>query len=54
MERLLATDCLSSGCTFVAKTRLDDLVGVLDPRRQDEVKRALGYALDWPELKILD
>ncbi len=38
----------------VAKTRLDDLVGVLDPRRQDEVKRALGYALDWPELKILD
>jgi len=37
----------------VAKTRLDDLIGVLGPLRQDEVKRALGYALDWPELKIL-
>jgi len=24
-----------------------------DPRRHHEVKRALGYALDWPELKVL-
>ena len=37
----------------VAKTRLGDLIGVLAPRRAVEVKRALGYALDWPELKLL-
>lgn len=37
----------------VAKSRLGDLVGVLDPSRSFEVKRALGYAFDWPELKLL-
>jgi len=26
---------------------------VLDDERHREVKRALGYALDWPELKVL-
>lgn len=36
----------------VAKARLGEPIGVLDPRRSREVKRALGYALDWPELKI--
>ncbi len=38
----------------VAKTRLDELIGTLDAARSREVKRALGYALDWPELKSLD
>jgi mRNA interferase MazF len=28
-------------------------IGQLPVRRQREVKRALGYALDWPELKLL-
>jgi hypothetical protein len=37
----------------VAKTRLGDLIGALGIGRHREVKRALGYALDWPELKIL-
>lgn len=27
--------------------------GTLSPSRWHEVKRALGYALDWPELKAL-
>jgi mRNA interferase MazF len=29
-------------------------VGMLAPRRVTVLKRALGYALDWPELKVLD
>jgi mRNA interferase MazF len=37
----------------VAKARLGDLVGTLGTARHSEVKRALGYALDWPELKVL-
>ena len=37
----------------VAKPRLGDLIGTLGVARHREVKRALGYALDWPELKIL-
>ena len=37
----------------VAKPRLGDLIGTLGIGRHREVKRALGYALDWPELKIL-
>src|SRR5688572_5682327 len=28
-------------------------LGVVPPSRAREVKRALGYALDWPELKVL-
>jgi mRNA interferase MazF len=32
---------------------LGDRIGALAAGRQDEVKRALGYALDWPELKLL-
>jgi mRNA interferase MazF len=35
----------------VAKERLLSRIGTLKPRRIDEVKRALGFALDWPELK---
>ena len=37
----------------VAKVRLGDLLGTLAGDRHREVKRALGYALDWPELKVL-
>jgi mRNA interferase MazF len=35
------------------KSRLDARIGTLAPRRATEVKRALGYALDWIELKEL-
>ena len=35
----------------VARRRLVSRIGALRPRRIEEVKRALGYALDWPELK---
>lgn len=37
----------------VAKVRLGDRIGALAPDREREVKRALGYALAWPELKVL-
>jgi len=37
----------------VARSLLGDLVGVLARSREREVKRGLGYALDWPELKVL-
>ncbi len=37
----------------VAKTLLGERIGVIDPSREDEVKRALGYALAWPEPKVL-
>lgn len=37
----------------VAKARIGDLIGTLGGDRHREVKRALGYALDWPELKVL-
>jgi len=37
----------------VAKTVLSDRIGALSPTRTREAKRALGYALDWPELKVV-
>lgn len=37
----------------VAKDRIGERIGALRPARSREIKRALGYALDWPELKIL-
>jgi mRNA interferase MazF len=37
----------------IAKMVLEDRIGNIDPARETEVKRALGYALDWPELKVL-
>ncbi len=37
----------------VAKVLLGDRIGSLSHNREREVKRALGYALDWPELKVL-
>jgi mRNA-degrading endonuclease toxin of MazEF toxin-antitoxin module len=35
----------------VAKERLLSRIGTLKPRRVDGIKRALGFSLDWPELK---
>ncbi len=32
---------------------LGELIGAVPEARHREVKRALGYALDWPELKVL-
>ncbi len=37
----------------VAKSLLSDRIGVLPAGREREVKRALGYALGWSELKVL-
>ncbi len=37
----------------VPKAALGERIGRLSHSREREVKRALGYALDWPELKIL-
>ena len=37
----------------VAKKLLGDRIGTLAAAREEEVKRALGYALDWAELKVL-
>lgn len=37
----------------VAKAILGDVIGALSSNRARDVKRALGYALDWPELKVL-
>ena len=37
----------------VPKEWLKEQIGTLSPSREREVKRALGYALGWPELKVL-
>ena len=37
----------------IPKTALGKRIGFLSFARHHEVKRALGYALDWPELKVL-
>lgn len=37
----------------VATASLGDRLGVLRADSERAVKRALGYALDWPELKVL-
>jgi mRNA interferase MazF len=37
----------------VAKHLLSSRIGLLPAAREREVKRALGYALDWAELKVL-
>jgi mRNA-degrading endonuclease toxin of MazEF toxin-antitoxin module len=38
----------------VARSDLASKIGTLPASRAGEVKRALGYALDWPELKYHD
>jgi mRNA interferase MazF len=37
----------------VPKALLSQQIGSVSSARQREFKRALGYALDWPELKVL-
>jgi mRNA interferase MazF len=37
----------------IPKTALADRIGALSHTRTREIKRALGYALDWAELKII-
>jgi hypothetical protein len=37
----------------IPKRVVGERIGRLAAGRQREVTRALGYALDWPELKIL-
>src|SRR5215467_1639696 len=37
----------------IPKTSLRDQISFIASRRHPECKRALGYALDWPELKVL-
>lgn len=37
----------------IPKSLLSDRIGLLSAHRHHEVKRALGYAFDWPELKTL-
>ena len=37
----------------VPKSVLGDRIGRLEAERETEIKRALGYALDWRELKII-
>jgi mRNA-degrading endonuclease toxin of MazEF toxin-antitoxin module len=36
---------------LVPRDSIGDRIGTIGPGRQIEVKRALGYALDWVELK---
>jgi len=36
----------------VAKKLLGERIGTLDASRELEAKRAFGYAVDWPELKV--
>ena len=38
---------------IVPKSLLGDRIGMVGSGREAEIKRALGYALDWPELKML-
>ncbi|HEX5044145.1 MAG TPA: type II toxin-antitoxin system PemK/MazF family toxin [Candidatus Polarisedimenticolaceae bacterium] len=37
----------------IDRSSIGDFLGVLDHARQGQVKRALGYALNWPELKTI-
>ena len=37
----------------IERSVVGDRLGVLSPSRHREVKRAMGHALDWSELKIL-
>ena len=37
----------------IPKASLGQQIGSVSAMRHVEIKRALGYALDWPELKVL-
>ncbi len=49
----LSVQCVANldNVHVVARSDLATKVGALAPSRAREVKRALGFALDWPELK---
>lgn len=51
----LPRDCVVNldNVHVLAKQLVGERAGALHPRREREVKRALGCALDWPELKLL-
>ena len=51
----LARPCVVSldNVHVVPQGLLGDRIGELAVGRQHEIKRAMGYALDWPELKLL-
>lgn len=51
----LAKPCVANfdSTHVVATARIGARLGTLHPRRYVEAKRALGYSLDWPELKVL-
>ncbi len=38
----------------MARADLAAKIGMLPASREGEVKRAMGYALDWPELRYRD
>jgi len=37
----------------IPKSLLGDRIGVVGAGRESEIKRALGYALNWSELKVI-
>ncbi len=37
----------------IPKLMLGDRIGAVGAGRETQIKRALGYALDWPELKVI-
>lgn len=51
----LARACVANLDTLrpIERSLIGDRLGILASSRHREVKRALGYALDWAELKIL-
>jgi len=51
LERLLGRRI--STMSMSGLRRVSVLIGTLDGARQRTVKRAVGYAFDWPELKVL-
>ena len=48
-------DCVANldYLSAIAKRRIAERIGSLGLDREPEVKRALGYALGWPELKVI-
>jgi mRNA interferase MazF len=53
-ERLLRASVANLDNVHVVPVgALGDRIGAVSPARYREVKRALGYALDWDELKVV-
>jgi mRNA interferase MazF len=53
-EGLLAPSVVNlDNIHVIPKAALDQRVGKVATHRHREIKRALGYALDWAELKVL-